>query len=384
MTCSAETTRTQSARRRVLHITSWYPSAADPNAVPFIKDWVDISALDAEVRVVHLDRSQRSAQPYWKNDTTLVVPYGGGSGPKQALTKMYAGVRYAAALARTFEPHILHAHVFHSAHIARLISRSIKAPYVVSEHTSQLLSGGLRRWPLVQAQFGFRGAQAAVVVGSALRSRVEELGCSKVWQLPNPVDRRNFTVSPLTSDIGPRLLWVGRQQQPKDPWRMVRAFAKLKARLPQATLTMVGSGPCAGGGAGIDADVKDAIHERPRLTRPELATEIERSQIVVVSSSIETFSLVAAEAFSSGRPVVTTPCGGPEYFVRRLGGLVASSMDASDLAEAIKDCWSSIDEYDWRSKAEEAALLFDPLKIGEQLSLVYGESIRSFAGESRT
>lgn len=58
----------------------------------------------------------------------------------------------------------------------------------------------------------------------------------------------------------------------------------------------------------------------------------------VVTSQIESFSLVAIEAMSYGRPVISTKCGGPEeIIVNGDSGFLIEQNNAKELAE--KMCW---------------------------------------------
>jgi glycosyltransferase involved in cell wall biosynthesis len=46
-----------------------------------------------------------------------------------------------------------------------------------------------------------------------------------------------------------------------------------------------------------------------------LASAMSAAAVLLVTSTVETFSLVTVEALSSGIPVVSTRCGGPEEII---------------------------------------------------------------------
>ncbi len=59
--------------------------------------------------------------------------------------------------------------------------------------------------------------------------------------------------------------------------------------------------------------------------------------LVLPTICLEVFGLVVLEAFSAGRPVIVTQCGGPEETVRHgVDGLVIPRNDATALAAAMR------------------------------------------------
>lgn len=66
----------------------------------------------------------------------------------------------------------------------------------------------------------------------------------------------------------------------------------------------------------------------------------------VLSSNVETFGVVLIEALSTGKPIITTNCGGPRDIVNELNGVLVPVGDKEALASAMVNMAKSISKYD--------------------------------------
>jgi glycosyltransferase involved in cell wall biosynthesis len=169
------------------------------------------------------------------------------------------------------------------------------------------------------------------ISAAAQRSLAELAGVpeERIRVVHIPVDADRF--SPLPDDEwlcgldAPRLVFVGRASDPrKNVPLLLDAFARLRARLPQARLTLVGAPPTQAVPDGVDV-----LGEVASVAEP-----LRRSALFVLPSLQEGFGLVVAEALAAGVPALVTPSGGPEELVRASGGgEVLESFDPDELAD---------------------------------------------------
>jgi glycosyltransferase involved in cell wall biosynthesis len=130
--------------------------------------------------------------------------------------------------------------------------------------------------------------------------------------------------------------FVGRLTKQKAPERIVNAFARIAAKLPNAHLLMIGDGEMA-------ADVQARIAAAGLAGRAQLrsdipgASAIDAFDVVVMPSRYEAMSYVMLEAAAGGKPLLLTDVGGARMVLEtgRNGLLIANTDDPAPLAEAM-------------------------------------------------
>jgi glycosyltransferase involved in cell wall biosynthesis len=138
-----------------------------------------------------------------------------------------------------------------------------------------------------------------------------------------------------------RFGYVGQINRPKGLAVLFRAFAQLPGG--SAELHIVGQpqrggereylqaamAPCAG---------SDFVHLRGAVPHERIADVLAELDVLVLPPILlEVFGLVVLEAFSAGRPVIVSDCGGPAELVRDgVDGLVVPANDAEALARAMR------------------------------------------------
>jgi glycosyltransferase involved in cell wall biosynthesis len=130
--------------------------------------------------------------------------------------------------------------------------------------------------------------------------------------------------------------FVGRLTKQKAPERIVDAFARIAAKLPNARLLMIGDGEMA-------ADVQARIAAAGLVGRAQLrsdipgASAIDAFDVVVMPSRYEAMSYVMLEAAAGGKPLLLTDVGGARMVLEpgRNGLLIANTDDPAPLSEAM-------------------------------------------------
>lgn len=266
------------------------------------------------------------------------VPYAPWWGRTAALSYSGAAQSLLSRVRTSFPFDLVHAHTAFLDGICGLITaKRFKVPLIVTEHTgpfSFLIKQKVMRW---QTGRVIRAADRVIAVSRTLREEmITGLGLNpsrEIDVVPNGVDTSFFRppdgIHGRKSQLA-RAIWIGSFISVKQPLILVEAFALALGENPYLSLTMVGEGE-------LKQVVQDRISELgigrsvtilPAAQRSELRDHIWRHDFLVVSSATETFGLVALEALSCGRPVLTTRCGGPAEIVQNeeLGEVVENSV----------------------------------------------------------
>jgi glycosyltransferase involved in cell wall biosynthesis len=200
-----------------------------------------------------------------------------------------------------------------------------RRPLVLSQHVAVVehpsaVIGAVQR--LVYGTIGrmlIRRARSVFVINELVGAFVAGLGAEqgKIEILSNGVDAELFRPAAdeaerarLRAGYGlpaerPLVLFVGRMV-PKKGFGLA-----LAARTPDFDLVVVGSGAAVGSGSAVDAEGRPGAHYLGARTAAEVAELMRASDLLVLPSTGEVFTLVVKEAMSSGLPVVTTD--EPEY-----------------------------------------------------------------------
>ena len=82
------------------------------------------------------------------------------------------------------------------------------------------------------------------------------------------------------------------------------------------------------------------------LPRNEVADYVKECTFLVAPSREESFLYATAEALSAGKPVVTTKCGGPEWYVNDEMGIVCNNDDIEDFQKGLITMLTTYNQYD--------------------------------------
>jgi glycosyltransferase involved in cell wall biosynthesis len=248
---------------------------------------------------------------------------------------------------RRHRPDVVVAHtpVPFPAEMAYRAARREGVPFAVTYHAGRLrgstplLDGlaALDRATLERSMLA--GSRGLIAVTPYVRDRALARQAGRVAVVPPGVDHARYRPNGLhRSEAG--ILFVG----PLDSsyrWKgldvLLDAFARVRRRRPDATLTLVGRGDRAAGFR-RKAEKDPALRVLGRLSDDALVREYRRAAVLALPSTTdaESFGMVLAEANACGAPVVASRVGGIPCFVREGdNGLLAAPGDPRDLARAL-------------------------------------------------
>jgi glycosyltransferase involved in cell wall biosynthesis len=143
---------------------------------------------------------------------------------------------------------------------------------------------------------------------------------------------RNYEIQPVERDWSvPRFLFVGSDWEGKNGPAILRAFARLRADVPEATIDLVGSHPAVER-PGVTGH--GFLHRGDRDARLRLEALLERATCFVVPSLYEAAGIVYVEAAAAGIPAIGTTAGGAHDLIGD-GGRVVDPVDEDALLGAM-------------------------------------------------
>jgi glycosyltransferase involved in cell wall biosynthesis len=373
---------------RVLFVPQWYPYDGNQMYGTFVREHVHAARLHDHVAVlVVTSRSDRWPSLRWKRVEDEGVPtfygtYGHSPVPKTTLPFFYVHLR--RALRRVFRewgvPDVLHAQDLQAYAVMRALWPQ-RIPIVVSQQWTGFMERSLNRTQVRQFRSIFSRASRVLAANQfgEVDYRHYRLSASVAW-LPNTIDERIFT-PPTNARREPWLLHASGFTPVKRVGDIIRGFARIHARRPDAVLHLVGEGQ---GRADME---RFASRELPHtayrfhglLSKIELAALMRRAAGFVFPSAAETFGCVLMEAMASGCPVLTTRIGGIPGVVREGEGLFVDVGNIEQIKEGMLTLLNGTHGLDMERICRETRERFSHVAVGR---ILHQEHTRAAHGAS--
>jgi glycosyltransferase involved in cell wall biosynthesis len=187
------------------------------------------------------------------------------------------------------------------------------------------------RWTLRRAKF-------LIVPSGFLHKVFEDFGIAS-QVVPNVIDLQRFHPGSITSTSEAAHLVVTRHLEAiYDIPTALRAFARVRAVVPDARMTIAGSGPQAGMLRSLctDLGIVDAVDFCGTLNRDEIAALLRSSSVAINPSRVDNMPNSVLEAMASGVPVVSTDVGGVPFVIRHgVTGLLVAPGDDRMMADSV-------------------------------------------------
>jgi phosphatidyl-myo-inositol dimannoside synthase len=253
-------------------------------------------------------------------------------------------VPYIFEIYSKYRPAVLYAAAWQLAGLPARIARRLGMPVVVLVYGRDVTARPALPRPVVEADrvIALTHWMADELADRGLaRASVALPGVLPAYPGPLPPEEPLF--APKGS--GPLLLSVGRLVPRKGHDRLLEAFVRVRASVPQARLLIVGDGPQRGAlAAQIGAlGLTDHVTLAGFLPPPQLEQAYRAADLFVLAcreeagGDTEGFGLVFLEAAARGLPVIGGDTGGVgEAVVHEETGLLVDSTDHRAIAAAIE------------------------------------------------
>jgi glycosyltransferase involved in cell wall biosynthesis len=251
-------------------------------------------------------------------------------------------VRRLARVIGRFDPDLVHLHSAKAGLAGRLALRG-RRPTIYQPHawSFDAVSGAVRAAALAWERAAARWADVLLCVSEAERRRGASQGIRGTWRvIENGIDLDAFSLADeaeraaargrLGLRAGPLVVCVGRLTRQKGQDVLVAGWPRVRERVPDAELALVGSGPDREALAARRVPGVRLVGER-RDVRDWLAA----ADAVAVPSRWEGMPLVLLEAMAVGRSVVAADVPGAREALGDRAGAVVAPGDPPALAGAL-------------------------------------------------
>lgn len=382
-------------RKKILFIPSWYPNEDDPIAGIFIEE--QALALSKEFDVAVLlpkmaawrnvlksnapDKSvkeQQSGLPVYHEYARPLIPHGPESIDYGTFARA-AQNGFKRIVNEWGTPDIIHTHVVLPAGWAALgVAKQNGIPIVLTEHSSPFsmhLGTELSR-RLVRETLN--GVNQIVAISPALAKQLLDFEPSLNIEVIGESLRTDFFVPAENVDkaerTGKSFFVAARLAEQKGLEHLVRAVHLLVDKgLNSFELVIGGDGPDR---QKLEQLVQNlAVSSYCRflggLNREQVRERMQKCDVFVLSSLHETFGVVVGEAMACGKPVISTRCGGPEFFVNEQNGVLVDVANPRALADAMEDFLLDRLSFDPETVRASVVNRFSPEAFVRNITAVY-------------
>ena len=112
-----------------------------------------------------------------------------------------------------------------------------------------------------------------------------------------------------------------------------------------------------------------------RKDKDEIIRILSFSNVFVLSSLSENFSVAVIEGLAMGLPVVATLCGGTDECISELNGLLVPVGDVAGLSAAMRQIYENYESYNKEVIAEDCKCKYSPEVIVKKLDKVFKEVV---------
>jgi glycosyltransferase involved in cell wall biosynthesis len=351
-------------RYKVLFLASWYPNRTNPVLGVFVRNKAKAISHVCDVAVLYVTEDSSLVDETYDVtvDTedgipTFRVYFALPSQPwlrgllynLRFWTGYYKG--WKAVKHHWGTPDVVHAHVVERSGFVALAIKYLKGiQYVITEHSTPDIAYVKGETSSTQFRFRrikkliYRECGAANVDSSPSRTYLEKLGMpGSIRVIPNvvAVDDRFKDRKPRNRDDGKFIAThISILNERKNVADIIRVFSTLYHEHGRRSIELhiLGEGVQRQELEALAAELKvldTCIFFHGFVSNDEKLSLLTGSDVHILNSNDEGFSVVTAEAIAYGVPVIATRCGGPEDFVTPTTGILIDRRDAEALLQAV-------------------------------------------------
>ena len=286
---------------------------------------------------------------------------------------------YRKAFHQQGKPDVLYSHYLNVSYYALTLHHTYHIPHVVIEHWSELNKPMLPHHVQWLGWQTYPQVDARITVSPSLQASLKKhfnVPSQVVYNIVGSEFHHNPSIQPPPQPV--IFVSVGFLIERKRIDIALKAFAQLQSRPKTWQYIVIGEGEKYQELNQLTQQlgIQEYVRFLGQQDKQSIANILQRSHALILSSQLETFSVVCIEAMACGLPVIATKCGGPEHFVQPTDGLLCPINDVDAMAQAISHMMEHHEEYDRKKIAEDCQRRFGPQVIARQLTQVFESVLR--------
>lgn len=325
---------------KVLFISSWYPNSTDPLKGIFIKKHAEAikkAGVDIQVLALTVSYSKR----LFEKKVTISTDE---NGIRTHLIEVNSGFYklihvnlflqfnilkkyFNKEIKPSFKPELIHSNVlFPAAIMGYWLSKKENIPHIITEHWSKVDKFLSKNLFSGSGKKAYNSAKYVTVVSEFLRKSLSKHFQSpdKIKVVPNVVDTSIFSYKTKPSNSQLIFCCVAHWNGVKRPDLIFNSLEKFSIQSAKPIiLNVIGEGI-------LLEELKKGkwsfeVNYLGNLVRQQLAEQLQAADYFLHASTMETFSIVIAEAIATGTPVLASNAGAIPELINTTNGLICNN-----------------------------------------------------------
>ena len=276
-----------------------------------------------------------------------------------------------------FKPEVIYSHYLSNTALAVGLKKIYQVPVVGLEHWSRLNDKRLSPFVKWLGDNTYPYVDRQIAVSSRLADRISQLFGIEVDVIHNMVNKRFFTTHKLTKrETDFIFVNIGSLFPIKGHDILIKAFAETNFG-ENVKLLIVGDGRRRRYLQNLinTLNLEKKVTLLGRKDKDEIIRILSFSNVFVLSSLSENFSVAVIEGLAMGLPVVATLCGGTDECISDLNGLLVPVGDVAGLSAAMRQIYENYENYNKEVIAEDCKCKYSPEVIVKKLDKVFKEVV---------
>lgn len=274
---------------------------------------------------------------------------------------------------------LIHAHVsFPAGFVAMKLSQEYRIPYIITEHMG----------PFPLAPFRDDRLQNLVTEPLKKASKViapshklqEEMSKYKIKSLviPNMVNDKFFYPKLIPKSQKIIFFTLADISPEKGIGDLMVAIPKVVDENKNVQFRIGGRGKYLKKYQKLAKDIKvnENVVWLGYLSRHQVRKEMQKCQAFILASHHESFGLVFVEAMASGKPIISTKCGGPEDIINKNIGYLTEVGNVERLSLAILKMMDKLASFNSKIIRQEFEKKYSPKIVVSKIKEVYNQVLK--------
>lgn len=378
-------------RKKILFLPSWYPSRVEPANGNFIRRYAETISSFAEVNVLFSISETKAKHAEVTEslngsvkETIIYYPKISAS-PLSGLFKLWrymkmSSLGFRKIYGQTGQPDVVHVQVaFPAGLFALWLKWSKKIPFIVTEHWTGYYpeDGRYSGWLMKYfTRIIISNASGVTTVSSSLMNEMKRHGLKNNYTvIPNVVDTSLFKPSAARLPAEKKqFLHISNLDKQKNMGGILNAVLQLVKRRNDFQLLIVCDSKNKAKYEQLAAHrylLNTTVIFTGEKKPDEVADMMNQSVALVMFSRFETMSIVMAEAWACGKPVITTRVGGVTEYMNDSRGRLVNSENEKELESTMNWMLDHFGEFDEEEIRKFAVENFSPHLIASKFEFLY-------------